>query len=130
MKNAYKYLLTFGLGFAVVLFMSIGNGVFDQTKIAQIFAILTDSFTVPTVVLLGLGGLMFVSNEGGFDALSYGITSFIDMFRKEKKNKFKSFYDYKEAKAERNLEFGFLLISGLVFMVITVVMLLLYNHYL
>ncbi len=126
MKTITKYLITIGTGLAAALYVALTRNIFSVTNPSQIFAILADSFTVPGVVLTGIGGLMFVSNEGGFDALSYGITSFIDLFRKEKKNKYKTFYDYKEEKASKTLPVSFVLISGLIFMVLAIIMLLLY----
>lgn len=126
MKTITKYLITIGTGLAAALYVAFIRGIFSETNPSQIFAILSDSFTVPGVLLTGIGGLMFVSNEGGFDALSYGITSFIDLFRKEKKNKYKTFYDYKEEKASKTLPVSFVLISGLIFMALAIIMLLLY----
>ena len=90
---------------------------------------MADGFTLPAVLLLGSGGLVFASNEGTFDSLVYGVRSFMDMFRKERKNEFKSFYDYKESKAEKRMSFGFLLISGLIFAVLTAITLVLYTKY-
>ena len=126
MKTITKYLITIGTGLAAALYVALTRNIFSVTNPSQIFAILSDSFTVPGVLLTGIGGLMFVSNEGGFDALSYGITSFIDLFRKEKKNKYKTFYDYKEEKASKTLPVSFVLISGLIFMALAIIMLLLY----
>ena len=126
MKTITKYLITIGTGLAAALYVAFIRCIFSETNPSQIFAILSDSFTVPGVLLTGIGGLMFVSNEGGFDALSYGITSFIDLFRKEKKNKYKTFYDYKEEKASKTLPVSFVLISGLIFMALAIIMLLLY----
>ena len=103
--------------------------IFNQTELSEILHILTDSFSIPAVLITGFGGLIFVSNEGVFDGLAYGVTSFIDMFRKEKKNQFRTFYDYKESKSERDMSFGYLLICGVLFIVIDAVMLMLYNQY-
>ena len=80
----------------------------------------------PASVMKCRGAIYKIVREGGFDALSYGITSFIDLFRKEKKNKYKTFYDYKEEKASKTLPVSFVLISGLIFMALAIIMLLLY----
>ena len=124
-----KYLITLFVGFAAAFGIAYSKDILAQTDLKTIFHILTDSFCVPAVMIMGIGALVFVSNEGGFDALSYGLTSFFDMFRKEKKNKFRTFYDYKEDRAEKNKPFAFMLISGLVFVALTGIFWLLYNKY-
>lgn len=129
MKTINKYLIALGIGFALTAWVVLGNDIFNQTDMADILQILADGFTLPAVLLLGSGGLIFASNEGTFDSLVYGVRSFMDMFRKERKNEFKSFYDYKESKAEKRMSFGFLLISGLVFAVLTAITLVLYTKY-
>ena len=129
MKTIYKYLITLGVGFAMAAFVAYSKNVFAQKELSMVFHILTDSFSLPAVLITGIGALAFVSNEGGFDALSYGLTSFFDMFRKEKKNKHKTFYDYKMEKAEKRLPVSFLLLSGLVFVAIMMIMYWLYTQY-
>lgn len=116
MKRIYKYLITFGVGFAMALLVAINQKLFNQTEFIGIIHVLINSFTIPAVLITGMGGLMFISNEGGFDIISYGMMCFLDMFRKERKNKFRSFYDYKESREEKNVGFGFMVITGLFFM--------------
>ena len=129
MKTVNKYLITFAVGFLMAGLVMVYKDLFSQTELVKIFHILSDSFAIPAVLITGFGGLIFVSNEGVFDGLSYAVTSFIDMFRKEKRNQFRTFYDYKESKSERNMSFGYLLICGLIFIVIDAVMFILYNQY-
>lgn len=127
MSKLKKYLITVGVGLAMALLIANSKGVFAETELLKIFHILTDSFCVPAVLITGMGALVFVSNEGAFDGITYAVTSFIDIFRKEKKNKYHTYFDYKEAKGDRKMGFGFMLIVGLGFMLITGVMYLLYR---
>ena len=130
MKTIYKYLITFGVGFLMAFFAASINDLFNQTDIVEILRIVTNSFTLPAFLLTGVGGLVFVSNEGSFDALSYGMTTFFDIFRKEKKNKFASYYDYRKSKDEKKIHgFGFLIITGLVFAALMVISYLIYTQY-
>lgn len=129
MKTIKKYLITLAVGFLMAGLVMYSKDIFNQTELSEILHILTDSFSIPAVLITGFGGLIFVSNEGVFDGLAYGLTSFIDMFRKDKKNQFRTFYDYKESKSERDMSFGYLLICGVLFIVIDAVMLILYNQY-
>lgn len=126
MRKLIKYLITIGVGLLLALLIANSKDVFTQTDPTKIFHILTDSFFVPAVLIAGIGGLVFVSNEGVFDGIGYAVRSFVDIFRKNKKNKFHTYYDYKESKANRGGSFGFMLVSGLIFMVISGVMLWLY----
>lgn len=127
MKRIYKYLLALGIGFALAFWLVYAKGIFNQTETAVILQILADGFTLPAVLYLGIGGLIFVSNEGAFDALAYGMTSFLDLFRKEKKNQFTSFYDYAESKKDKKFGFGTLLICGIIFSVLAAIVLVIYS---
>lgn len=126
MKKLKRYLITIGIGLLGSFGVAYSKGVFSQTELYKVFHILTDSFFVPAVMITGIGALIFVSNEGAFDGVTYAVTSFIDIFRKNKKNKYHTYYDYKESKANRDGSFGYLLISGLLFMVLSGIMLWLY----
>ena len=130
MKGIYKYLLTLSVGFLIAGLVAMSKNILEKELLSMVFHVLADSFIVPGVLITGMGGLIFVSNEGAFDGLVYGVTSFLDIFRKEKRNKYRTFYDYKEGKNEKNMSFGFMLICGLVFLAIAVVMYLLYRKYL
>lgn len=128
MKNFKKYLITLAIGLFVAGGIAFSKDVFNQAELAMVFHTLTDSFFVPGVLIMGFGALIFVSNEGVFDGLVYGVTSFLDIFRKEKKNRYRTFFDYKEEKGNRDTRFGYLIICGLVFIAISGVMLFLYHQ--
>lgn len=128
MSKLKKYLITIGIGLLGAFCVAYSQGVFDQTEPIVIYHILTNSFFVPAVLIMGMGGLVFVSNEGAFDGLTFAMTSFFDVFRKEKKNKYRTYYDYKESKGNRDHSFGFLLLSGLGFLALSCIMLLLYSN--
>ena len=126
MKKLKRYLITIGIGLLGAFWIAYSKDVFSQTEAYKVFHILTDSFFVPAVMITGIGALIFVSNEGAFDGVTYAVTSFIDIFRKNKKNKYHTYYDYKESKANRDASFGYMIISGLIFMVLSGIMLLFY----
>lgn len=128
MNKLKKYLITTGIGLLLALYVAYTKGIFKQTELAVIFHILTDSFFVPAVLITGMGALVFVSNEGAFDGLTFAMKSFFDVFRKNKKNSFKTYYDYKESKGDRDRSFGFMLLVGLGFMAVSGIMLLLYSQ--
>jgi hypothetical protein len=125
MRKLYKYLLTIAVGLALVAWVAFSKDIFAQTSNSVILGILSDSFLVPGVLISGFGGLIFVSNEGVFDGITYGLTSFFDIFRKDKQNKYRTFFDYRESKGERDTSFGYLLICGLSFLALSGLMIVL-----
>ena len=129
MKKIFKYLITLLVGLALAAWVAISKGIFSETRAEIIFGILSDAFFVPGVLLVGVGGLIFVSNEGIFDGFTYGIISFIDIFRKDKQNKYRTFFDYRQSKGERDTSFGFMLICGIAFIVASGIMYLLFNNF-
>ena len=88
MKGIYKYLLTLSVGFLIAGLVAMSKNILEKELLSMVFHVLADSFIVPGVLITGMGGLIFVSNEGAFDGLVYGVTSFLDIFRKEKRNKY------------------------------------------
>ena len=129
MKSLKKYLVTLLIGFLVVGAVLLLRDVFSMTEAAAIFHTLTDAFFISGVLITSAGAIVFTSNEGAFDMLAYGLSSFMDMFRKSEKKKYDSFYDYKESKADKKTGFGFLLICGAFFLIVSFVMLFLYHQY-
>ena len=91
MSKLKKYLITIGIGLLIAGFVAYSKDLFSQTELSKILHILTDSFFVPAVLTMGMGALLFVSREGAFDGLTFAVTSFVDVFRKQKKNKYRSF---------------------------------------
>ena len=128
MDKLKKYLIAITCGLLLTCWVLYIKDIFAQTELTMIFHILTDAFFVPGILIVCAGGLVFVSNEGAFDGVTFAMTSFFDVFRKKKKNKFTTYYDYKQSKGDRDRSFGFLLITGSVFLAISGIMLLLYTY--
>ena len=119
MKTLRKYLITLAVGLAAVAGIVWAKDIFAQTEPTKIFHILCDAFfAVGTVMCCG-GLLILSSNEGSFDMIVYGVSSFIDLFRSTSRKKYATFFDYRESRADKKLRFGFLLICGLLFVAIS-----------
>lgn len=123
MKKLRKYFITLTAGLAAGVAIAWAKGVFAQTDPASVFHILCDCFFAVGTVLCCAGLLIFSSNEGTFDMLSYGVSSFLDLFRTKSKKKYDTFFDYRESKADKKIRFGFLLICGLIFLAASLAML-------
>ena len=129
MRSAKKYLITLLVDLVFAGLIAWSRGVLDQTELVKVFHILCDSFFVVGVVTTSAGLLIFSTNEGTFDMLSYGVQAFFGMFKKNMSRKYESFYDYRESRADKKVRFGFLIICGLVMLAISMVMLYFYHQY-
>ena len=116
-------------GLAAVALIIWAKDIFAQTQAADVYHILCDAFFAVGVVILCIGLLIFSSNEGTFDIIVYGVSSFVGMFKKNHVRKYDTFYDYRAERADKKIKFGFLLICGLIFIAVSLVMLSLYHQY-
>lgn len=119
MKKIRKYLITISIGLLAVLGICWAKDIFAQTEPGAIYHILCDSFFAVGTVMTCAGILIFSSNEGTFDIIVYGVSSFIDMFRDKSRKKYDTFFDYRENRADKKFAFGFLLICGLLFIAVS-----------
>lgn len=129
MKSGKRFLITLAVDIAAAFLIMWAKDLFAQTDMKAIFHILTDTFFVVGTVTTSAGLLVFSSNEGTFDMLVYGMKTFVGMFRKNSIRKYDTFYDYRAAKQENKLPFGFLLICGILFLALSFLMLYFYNQY-
>ena len=123
MKRFRKYFITLTVGLLAVAGLAWAKDVFAQTEPGKVYHILCDVFFAVGTVMCCAGLLIFSSNEGTFGIFSYGISSFMDLFRPKSKKKYDTFYDYQAAHAEKKIPFGFLLICGLLFIAVSLVFL-------
>lgn len=129
MKALKKYWITLLVGILAVGGIIWEKDIFSQTEPVRIFHILCDAFFVVGTVITCAGLLIFSSNEGTFDMLVYGVSSFFDMFRKTSRKQYDTFYDYREGRADKKIQFGFLLICGVFFLAVSFIMYFLYRQY-
>ena len=129
MNASKKYLITLLIGFVGVALIVWAKDIFDQTSLSGIYHILSDAFLVAGTVLTAFGLLIFSNNEGSFDGLVFGVNSFLNVFRRNPKEKYTSYRKYKESREGPKGEFGFLVICGLFFLAIAIVMYFLYRRY-
>jgi hypothetical protein len=90
-------------------------------------ALWCDAFFIPAAVMLCIAALMFVSNDGLFDIISYGIQKALRLVLSEKKQAEypKTFYDYKKAKWDNaKAPVAHLVAAGLTLMALAVMFLM------
>lgn len=114
--NLLRYLISAAVGLALSCVIMLTQNIFGQTRGSEVFRIMSDSFFAVGVLLAGVGLLLFVSNNGMFDMLAYGITTFFVARKKNVKDrKYKDYYEYKQAKSEKKRSCAYLLLVGLAF---------------
>lgn len=128
MKKLIKYIIVIGIGLLIAFLIAISKDVFSVTDKKTLYHILSDSFMVPGVITTGMGLLIYVSDEGVFDGLIYGVMAFINMFSPRNERKYNSLYEYKQKKHATRTKVGFILISGLIIVSLAVIMLILYEN--
>ena len=105
----------YGLFLAVIVFL------IQKDRGFGLLHCLSDACFVPGVLLGGSGGLLFVSSRGVFDMMFYGVHSlFTVTFRRERRE---SYIEYAAGSRERRRDFRPLLITGAVFIILSVIFL-------
>lgn len=123
-----KYLIcAMVVGALAWLFVSLRD--YDAANQADRYRMLCDAFTIPGVILIMVGALVWVSTQGALDGITYcvrfAIFSLIPGKRLERDEKYA---EYVERKCGNRIKgYGFLFVSGAVTMAIAIVFLILYN---
>ena len=122
MKNSaerplwFRCLITACVGLAMALLLLILRGFFTASAAEERFRILSDALFVPGALILGIGLLIWISGEGEFDMLSFGVKKTFGLILSEEKRSAqpKTLFDYKQQRAAREpASFRHLLIVGL-----------------
>lgn len=128
MKTVYRYLITAGVGLLIVLLVVLMKNGFEEQDVEIAMQIWCDAFFV-SGVFLTCGGLIVVASNGGvFDMLGYAVSLLWYTFKSSKvERKYKTFYDYREARKDRKRSVSFVLVVGLALIAVSVVFLILYE---
>ena len=132
MSTLKKKLLQYGIcglvGALMAYFVMDSEGLFLTWGASRenTLTILCDAFFVPGIFLVMLGCLLWIANTGFFDSLGYAVRTAAHLLIPFRKVERKTFYDYKEEKAEKRgktpafigIVGGFYLLLSAVFLVI------------
>ena len=116
-----KYVAAFAVMGIMTLLVLIGRETLEKETAADVIKDLADAFTVSSLISLSVGALLFVSTRGFFDMISYSLGEIkgllIPLYRR--KHRDESFFDYRNRKnGERISEYGFIIITGAIYLVI------------
>ena len=123
-------LIKYGVCFAVIAVCAalyIMPRDFAAAELMDKLSILCDAFTIPGVVLLGVGGLAFASREGAMDGLTYALRRAVQMLVPGVRQSMQTYGDYVvKRRAKEKGSFAFLLISGGISLVLALIFLIAY----
>lgn len=128
-KILLKYGISGGVCVAIAVFYC-GVRDFFQMETVEKLRTLCDAFTVPGILALCVGCLLWVSNEGVF----YGLGYCLDVTRKALipggRMKMEKYYDYVQRhKGKKVTGFGFLFVIGGACMAIALIFMALFYYY-
>ena len=99
----------------------------DTASLTDWYRMLCDAFSIPGILLLCVGALVAVANEGALDGLSYVVSYAARRLIPGKFGPVERYYDYVQRKrANKTRGYGFLLISGAVVMAVALVFMALF----
>ena len=126
-ERLLKYGITAAVGLAAALIIMAAKGVFTQGDAVKVMHILSDAFFVPGVIIACFGALVLVSNGGAFDIFAYGAHIFFSLFKRDvTARKYRTFYDYRQSRAEKKRSVAFILVVGLAMVAVAAVFLIVY----
>lgn len=121
-----SYMINMAVGFIIAAGVFAVRDGLSLTEWPLLAAALCDACFVPGIILLCFAALVFASNDGMFDMLSYGVQKALQIVLSEKRrSKYpRTFYDYRKAKWETSKgAFGHMVAAGLTYVVLAVVFL-------
>ena len=122
-----KYVASFGILGAATCLILLLREFSSADPAATKYLNLADAFTIPGVIILMVGVLIWVSTLGNFDMLTYGLSRAKNTFIPSPKAKDERFYDYKMRKEKKRIKgYSFLFVSGGVYMIPAIIFNILY----
>ncbi len=123
-------LLRYGIAIAVeivLLFAYFGLvGLFSETSLDRIYKLLSDGFLVVGLLAFGFGLLVYFSTLGAFNFLSFTALKIASKFAHRMPIATMSYGDYVSSKKKSDAKFGYLLITGGVFLLACVIFIFLF----
>ena len=123
-----RYIVSLAAGLAVGVILFVSRGGLAAQSDAEVYHLLCDAAFVPGILLLSLGLLVFVADDGLFDMFGFTIMRATAVFhsREAREAMPKTYYDYHCMKHQRKADNRFLLAAGGTCLALALVFLLLY----
>ena len=129
-QTIIKYAICVGISAVITLAVLFIKGFFILTDIAQKYRYLSDAFVIPGVLFMAFAGLVFVSDEGTFDGVGFAFKKALRVILPFIGLSDESYADYRERKHKKGKTKGYscMFFTGLVFFLVGVVFMLLFNN--
>lgn len=124
--------MKYGCGAAVTalsVMVYLGSRDFGSASLQDRYRLLCDAFTIPGLLMILSGALVWVSNEGAFHGVSYCVRlAVFALIPGRRKDGYEKFSDYVERKSQKRIGgYSFLFWSGLMTMGLALVFFMLYS---
>ncbi len=122
LKRFRKYIIVTIIGVVFNIFVCWIKGFSFDMDQNRMFKLLSDATFFTSVIFVGLGSMISISNFGLFTAVSYSLKRFFAIFSREPEQKRKnmpSYYEYRKLKLEDNVSGAFIYIPGILFFLIS-----------
>ena len=129
LKSGLKYLSGFLAG-AVLVALCMLNFDFEGASQADIICCWSDAFSSTGVMMILIGLLIWVSNEGAFNGIGYALSvAFKGLIPGGRAKRMETYADYLDRKEQKRITgFGFLIIVGAVYLAVGLVFMVIFNQ--
>ena len=128
-KRLNPLFIAVGAGLLAAALTAWRQGILEAESPKESYRILCDACFIPGVILCGVGLMSLIAYGGFFDIFSYGFKSVVWFFKPLKSENRKRYYEYRvEKEARRQKPRNYTLKVGLVFMLLAVIFLILFER--
>lgn len=129
MKKYIDYIVCGMIGFLVILFVFFYQHIFSAPNTKDIWRIISDACYLAGVLIFGSGVLVWVSNEGAFHMMSYGVKKVVNLFRKEenKSSMEKTYFEYHLAMQDEKKHVKPILLVGGIYLILAIISTIIYS---
>lgn len=127
-RRRIDYVITVGVVAVLTLLCGLLFEGYTSGDAKTLVGAWSNCFSAPGIVCLGVGLLIWCSNEGAFDMLGYGVRSLFRLFRKDVKDrKYGDFYGYQQARRSRKKPYLFLVVVGGGYLLVGIILIIIYS---
>ncbi|MDD7092651.1 MAG: DUF3899 domain-containing protein [Eubacteriales bacterium] len=132
-KKIISYVIAFTIAIGIFFLVCGLRGILTEEK-DKVYVIITlcDAFFVPAVFFMGIGALVWASDEGAFDGLGYSVSSLINLHKPvgrgldwKEKESFQKYVERKHKKSGKKTKNIFFII-GAIFLIVAIILLIVY----
>lgn len=129
MKKYLDYIVCAIVGLIIVFFVFFYKDIFSSVNALDVWRIISDACFLAGVLIFGCGVLLWVSNEGAFHMMSYGVKKVVNLFRREENRSSieKTYFEYQVAMQDQKKEVKPVLFVGGIYLILAVLGTVIYS---